>query len=116
MKVAGIGFRAGTPAEAVRAALGGLEGVDALVTLEARAAALTAMRLGPPVRALPEAAIRGIETPTQSPRLLSRFGTGSVAEALALAALGPGARLLGPRRVSPCGRATAALALHEETP
>ncbi|HMO06737.1 MAG TPA: hypothetical protein PKD10_03685, partial [Paracoccaceae bacterium] len=37
-------------------------------------------------------------------------GDDSLAEAAALAAAGPGARLHGPRAVSPCRRATCALA------
>lgn len=47
---------------------------------------------------------------TQSPRLLALYGTGSVAEAAALAAAGPGARLWLPRLVAPDGCATLALA------
>ncbi|MFT4151918.1 MAG: precorrin methylase, partial [Paracoccaceae bacterium] len=39
----------------------------------------------------------------------------SVAEACALAALGPGARLAGPRSISGDGMATAALALFGES-
>jgi cobalt-precorrin 5A hydrolase len=38
------------------------------------------------------------------------FGTGSIAEASALVAAGPGARLRGPRAVSADGTATAAIA------
>jgi cobalt-precorrin 5A hydrolase len=49
-------------------------------------------------------------TITQSPRVQALRGVGSVAEAAALAAAGPNARLLGPRAVSACGTATAALA------
>lgn len=47
---------------------------------------------------------------TQSPRLLARYGTGSVAEAAALAAAGPGAQLWLPRLVAADGCATLALA------
>jgi cobalt-precorrin 5A hydrolase len=54
------------------------------------------------------AAAEGVTT--QSPRVQALRGVGSVAEAAALAAAGPGARLLGPRAVSACGTATAALA------
>ncbi|MHA6346914.1 cobalamin biosynthesis protein, partial [Roseivivax sp. CAU 1761] len=46
--------------------------------------------------------------------LPARYDTGSVAEAAALAAAGPGARLLGPRAVSPDGCATCALAQGKE--
>ena len=48
---------------------------------------------------------------TQSAKVAERFGTGSVAEAAALAAAGPGAQLLGPRVVSGDGLATAAIAI-----
>ncbi|WP_447895726.1 cobalamin biosynthesis protein [Vreelandella sp. GE22] len=54
---------------------------------------------------LPDAA-----TLTQSARSLQAWGTGSVAEAVALLAAGPGACLLGPRLISDDRRATAALA------
>ncbi len=47
---------------------------------------------------------------TRSERVAERFGTGSVAEAAALAAAGPGARLVAPRVVSTDGMATAAIA------
>ena len=48
--------------------------------------------------------------PTQSARLLARYGTGSVAEAAALAGAGPGARLWRPRWEAADGCATLALA------
>ena len=50
---------------------------------------------------------------THSPRVLSLTGLPSLAEAAALAAAGPGARLLGPR-LAAAGEATCALA--ESTP
>ena len=40
---------------------------------------------------------RGNEVLTQSPRVKAMFGVGSIAEALALAGVGAGGRLLGPR-------------------
>ncbi|HZV10809.1 MAG TPA: precorrin methylase, partial [Novosphingobium sp.] len=43
-------------------------------------------------------------------RMIARFGTGSLAEALALVAAGPGARLIAPRHISTDGMATAAIA------
>ena len=43
-------------------------------------------------------------------RAPARYGNRSLAEAAALAAAGPGARLLARRRVSPDGRATCAIA------
>lgn len=60
--------------------------------------------------ALPPAQLAGQPVPTQSVRLLARYGTGSVAEAAALIAAGPGARLWRPRWVAADGCATLALA------
>jgi cobalt-precorrin 5A hydrolase len=56
-----------------------------------------------------------IITPTQSQRILDRFGTGSLAEAAALAAAGPQARLVAVRVVSGDTMATAAIAENEGT-
>ena len=53
---------------------------------------------------------------TQSPRMLARYGTGSVSEAAALAAAGPGAALRLPRLVAGDGSATLALALRQAGP
>lgn len=61
--------------------------------------------------ALPPVQLAGQPVPTQSARLLARYGTGSVAEAAALVAAGPGARLWRPRWVAADGCATLALAL-----
>jgi cobalt-precorrin 5A hydrolase len=53
---------------------------------------------------------------TQSPRMLARYGTGSVAEAAALAAAGPGSALSVTRLVADDGSATLALALRQAGP
>lgn len=116
MKVAGFGFRAAATAESLRAALRAAEGggVGALATLAEKISApalLTlAEELGVPVIPVTAAALAGVETLTQSPRLHARLGTGSLAEAAALCAAGQGARLLGPRATAPDGMATAAIA------
>ena len=66
--------------------------------------------------ALPPVQLAGQPVPTQSARLLARYGTGSVAEALALAACGQyahdaqGVRLLLPRIIAVDGSATLAIA------
>lgn len=66
--------------------------------------------------ALPACSLQGQAVITQSPRLLARYGTGSVAEALALAACGQyahdaqGVRLLLPRIIAVDGSATLAIA------
>lgn len=75
--------------------------------------------LGPasvPVLALPVGALHHQPVATQSPRLQARYGTGSVAEAAALAAAGPQAQLLLPRRVALDGSATLAVALRHPAP
>ena len=115
MIVAGFGFRSGATLAALRDALeraGGPEGVTHLATLAAKARALEPLArvLGLPVVAVDAEALRGVATLTRSDRVEAMFATGSVAEAAALAAAGPGARLRGPRAVAADGTATAALA------
>lgn len=118
MIAAGLGFRAGADVAALRSALiaAGVDlariGCLATVADKAGAGVLLelAAELGVPVRAIPPAEMAVQPVLTQSPRVMALRGTGSVAEAAALAAAGPGARLMGPRAVSACGMATAALA------
>jgi cobalt-precorrin 5A hydrolase len=117
MKIAGIGFRETAGIDSLRSALisaGGPDGVMALATAaeKAEAAALVALaaELHLPIRAIAPGALAAVETETWSERVAARFGTGSLAEAAALAAAGPTARLLGPRAVSADGMATAAIA------
>lgn len=66
--------------------------------------------LGLPVRGIDGTTLSVQRTRTQSPVSLHARGTGSLAEAAALAAAGPGARLLIGRQVSADGMATCALA------
>ena len=115
MIVAGFGFRSGATLSALQDALaraGGPLGVTHLATLTTKAEALAPLgrALGLPVVALDPERVRRIATPTRSDRIAALFGTGSVAEAAALAAAGPGARLRGPRAISADGTATAAIA------
>lgn len=118
MKIAGIGFRAqATTAElteALELAQSQAGRADALATVpaKARAPAIRALaaQTGLPLIAVP---VAGIATPTQSPRIMALHGTGSLAEAAALAALRPGARIIAPRVTSQGGRATAAIATGE---
>jgi cobalt-precorrin 5A hydrolase len=93
MKVAGFGFRNA-----------------ASHTSLAEALALAGGAQGLPVIGLQRTLLETILTPTQSPRVKARFGTGSLAEAAALAAAGPGAQLLARRSQSADGAATAAIA------
>ncbi|QPL47606.1 cobalamin biosynthesis protein [Halomonas sp. A40-4] len=60
-----------------------------------------------------DAELPTVTTLTHSAQSLQARGTGSVAEAVALIAAGPGATLLGPRIISADRQATAALALSE---
>jgi cobalt-precorrin 5A hydrolase len=115
MIVAGFGFRSETSLAALQDALaraGGAEGVTHLATLAAKAPGLTglAAALGLPVVAVEPQALAGQTVATRSGRVEALHGTGSVAEAAALAAAGPGSRLRGPRAVSADGTATAAIA------
>ena len=115
MRVAGLGFRAGAPLTSLAEALDLAGPADALATIPGRAAAPAILALAR-ARGLPLMAVEvaGIATPTQSPRVMALYGTGSLAEAAALAALGPGARIVTPRVTSQDRMATAAIA--EGTP
>ncbi len=117
MRVAGLGFKRGVTLAALREALlaaGGSEGLAAMATIgdkvDTDALQLLAKECGVPIKAVPTEALAGIATPTQSELIKEKFGTGSVAEAAALAAAGPGARLISTRAVSQDRTATAAIA------
>ena len=115
-RVAGIGCRADVRIESVhalvRSVCSGARPLDGLVTLVERETVLApvAAALGLRLELVPRAAIIGIATPTRSARLVRRFGTGSIAEALALLAAGEGARLTLTRVVSRDRGATIAVA------
>lgn len=106
MIVAGFGFSSRATVDSLRGALS-LTGhrPDAVATLADKAALLGGL-------GLPVVAVSGPlpVTPTQSATSLAARGTGSVAEACALDAAGPGAYLLVTRCVSPDGLATCAIA------
>jgi len=113
--VAGFGFSTQATLASLRSALAATGGrAEALATLADKAPALAPLgaELGLPVIAvigpLPE-------TLTQSDHSRAARGTGSVAEACALDAAGPGAYLLGPRVVSDDRLATCALAQGDKT-
>nr|WP_202396646.1 cobalamin biosynthesis protein [Delftia sp. CH05] len=65
---------------------------------------------------VPSAQLPGQPVVTQSPRMLARYGTGSVAEAAALAAAGPHSALSVTRLVADDGSATLALAVGQGGP
>ena len=115
MIVAGFGFRKGVTLAALEDALaraGGAGGLTHLATLAEKAAALEPLgrALGLPVVAVTDAEMRMQSTLTRSGRVAALKGVGSVAEAAALAAARPGARLRGARAVSADGTATVAIA------
>lgn len=119
MRVAGLGFRGAATFESLNDALERAGGqVDALATAEVKAmmpaVRVLAKALGLPLHSVSRTALGAQTTLTQSAKVREKFGTGSVAEAAALAAAGPGARLLGARVVSGDGLATAAIAVRDE--
>ncbi|MCJ2189005.1 cobalamin biosynthesis protein [Novosphingobium sp. 2638] len=116
MIVAGFGFRHGAGLPSLRAAFvlaqQGRVPVTQLVTVSDKTAALAplAALLGLPLTGVPADVLACAATLTRSAASLAAWGTGSVAEACALTAAGPGARLLGPRCISSDRMATCALA------
>lgn len=117
MKVAGLGFRKDVTLASLREALlaaGGPEGLAAMATASDKADTEPLKQLarecGLPIRAIPAETLAGIDTFTQSGLVAEKFGTGSVAEAAALAAVGRRARLIATRVVSQDRTATAAIA------
>jgi cobalt-precorrin 5A hydrolase len=128
MIVAGVGCRRGAPAvdieTAIRSALAraGIpaDALNAVATVAAKGAEAgikaAAEKLGVAVVIVPEAELQAASerAATRSERVLALMGVPSVAEAAALAAAGPSARLLSPRLV--IGTATCALAAAEAAP
>ncbi|WP_454798104.1 cobalamin biosynthesis protein [Novosphingobium lindaniclasticum] len=116
MIVAGFGFRAGANLVSLERALAGAcAGLPPIAALAApcdKAPQLKALadRLGLPLLAIDAERLRAASTITRSAASLAARGTGSVAEAAALAACGPAARLLAPRHVSSDRMATCAIA------
>lgn len=118
MIVAGFGFRETARVESLRDALGQAMTGEPLTHLsvpEDKAAANSIVALAEqmklPVLAVSNAAMAAIDTPTQSSVVLEKRGTGSVAEAVALAGAGDGAQLQGPRCISSDRLATCAIAI-----
>lgn len=121
MIVAGLGFRKDAGIDSLRDALRavGGESAQAFATAEDKAGAAVILALAAeynlPLFAIAAESLRNQITLTQSARVHALYGTGSLAEAAALAAAGPGAQLRGPRVTSQDGRATAALAERSPT-
>jgi cobalt-precorrin 5A hydrolase len=128
MIVAGIGCRKGAQAADIEAAVAAAFARAGLATSALRLIATTAAKRGEPGIAAAAAAIgvplvlvaqddlaaAGARAVTRSARVLARAGVPSVAEAAALAAAGPAARLIAPRIA--VGPATCALAEGGEAP
>lgn len=120
--VAGIGIRPGTGAADILAcldealAIAGLAGSETarFATLASRVAEVgmiaAAADRSAELVAIPDEALKGFEAAcaTRSTRIASLYGVGSVAEAAALAAAGPGGSLVQPRIAT--ARVTCALA------
>ena len=116
LRIAGFGFRS----EATLASLG--QALDQLAdqygAIDKLAAAHSMLPLveelgrlrSIEVIAVVDAKLPTVTTLTHSAQSLQARGTGSVAEAVALLAAGPDAKLLGPRIISADRKATAALA------
>jgi len=122
MKVAGIGCRRGVPTtdvvSAVRLAASQVEGaLDALATtrekISEEGVIAAATLLGLPLLCAEDAALSDVadKAVTRSARVLALKGLPSIAETAALAAAGPGARIIVPRVVA--GAATCAIAAGE---
>jgi cobalt-precorrin 5A hydrolase len=114
MKVAGLGFKKDVTLASLREALlaaGGPEGLAAVATVSDKADAEALQQLarecGVPIKAVAAEMLAGIDTPTQSKLVAEKFGTGSVAEAAALAAAGAGPK----RSTVPTGRASRSMPL-----
>ena len=128
MIVAGVGCRKGASANEVGAAISaalsraGLraEVLDAIAAPALKSGeagiAAAASDLGVPLVLVPQADLEaaGARTLTRSERVVSLLGVPSAAEAAALAAAGPAARLVAPRTA--VGTATCALATSEAKP
>ena len=130
--VAGLGFRAGCEVDSLRSALQAaldvastahgqpitLAHLSALATAADKAHHPALLQLADelqvPNHPIPQPALAD-QPATPSAHVPERYGAHSVAEAAALAAAGPGASLLGSRRISADRMATAALASIENT-
>ncbi|WP_171236512.1 cobalamin biosynthesis protein [Ruegeria sp. HKCCA6837] len=126
MIVAGLGFSSSATADSLREAFDAATANHDVATLATVAdkeghSALTsfAEELSLPVHFVAAADLAGQRTLTCSTRSRATYGTGSVAEASALAAagklFGSGARLLSPRQISDDRLATCAIAIGGQT-
>ena len=116
MIVAGFGFRTSATLASLQNAMVLATGaaVDAIAAPDDKCAAPCLQDLsaatGLPILPISAHDLSNIQTPTQSAQSLHARNSGSVAEAAALAAAGPDAKLLGPRKISDDKLATCAIA------
>ncbi|MCV6585940.1 MAG: cobalamin biosynthesis protein [Marinibacterium sp.] len=127
MIVAGFGFRSGASRDSLLSALARCAPspddsaprpqvlASARDKTETAAFRALARHLALPVIGVDADRLVAIDTPTRSAASQTARGTGSVAEAAALAAAGPNARLIARRVISDDGRATCALAQGDDT-
>jgi cobalt-precorrin 5A hydrolase len=111
MRVAGFGFRQNASLASFQAALDLTGAVDALATTETKLPGLAELSrvTGLPVISVTKAELMAHARPGTA-RVMAQFGTGSVAESAAIAAVGPGARLTMSRITSPDGQVVVAIA------
>lgn len=116
MIVAGFGYRGAATVASLRAALAatGHATPDALAVPDDKTGAACiralAQETGIAVHGVDAAALQAQDTPTQAERVIEKRGTGSVAEACALAVAGAGAVLLTTRHISDDRMASCAIA------
>ncbi|EEE36347.1 cobalamin biosynthesis domain protein [Rhodobacteraceae bacterium KLH11] len=120
--MAGLGFSSSATCASLRAAFDMAsrgQRVEALATVVSKddhaALAAFAKATGLPLHFIPTGDLTGQRTLSCSARSRATYGTGSVAEASALAAAGYGARLISPRHISDDRLATCAVAIGGHT-
>lgn len=104
--VVGVGASTDAPADAAVLLLDGVlaaaglsrDAVGLVATIDRRAGDPVIAALGKPVRAFDADALAKVEVPNPSAAVAAEVGTGSVAEAAALLAAGPGAVLVVPKQ------------------
>lgn len=122
MIVAGFGFTGRATTDSLLSALAATDHAgapDRIATASDKAAASAfvdlAARLGTPIIAVAPTDIEAAPTQTRSRRSQAARDTGSLAEAAALAAAGPGATLIVTRHISTDRMATCAIAKGADT-
>lgn len=122
MIVAGLGFSSAATVDSLRTAFDHAtagQQIDALATVADKEGHATLTEFAAdtalPLHFIAPADLAGQRTLTCSTRSRATYGTGSVAEASALAAAGTGARLLTPRHISGDRLATCAVAIGGQT-